>query len=208
MVLPLDMERQNEFPAKVKTVIKKYGKVDLLFLNAGISQRSDAAETDVEVDRKLMEVNYFGQVFLTKKILPFLKKQTESHIAVTSSLAGKFGFYKRSAYAASKHALHGFFETLRLEEQDVNMKVTMLCPGGVQTDISKNALQGDGSAFGQESNLQKSGIPVGKCVAEMIDAIQKEKYEVLIGGFMEKISVKVQALLPSVFYKKLEQRKP
>lgn len=207
-VLPLDMEAQDTFAAKVKEVIDQYGRVDLLFNNAGISQRSTTEETSIEVDRRLMEINYFGTVALTKALMPFLRKQSESHIAVTSSLAGKFGFYQRSAYAASKFALHGFFETLRLEEEDHNIKVAMLCPAGIKTNISQNALDGSGRQYGKSSTLQEEGMPVDTCVRKMIAAIRKEKSEVIIGQGMEPISVKVKALFPELFLKMIKKKKP
>ena len=207
-VLPLDMEVQDDFPAKVEEVMGQFGRIDLLFNNAGISQRSEAAETTLEVDRRLMDINYFGTVALTKAVLPFMRKQQESHIAVTSSLAGKFGFYQRSAYAASKFALHGFFETLRLEEEEHNIKVTLLCPSGIKTRISQNALDGSGNKFGKTSALQEEGMAAEDCAKQMIKAIEKEKTEVIIGQGMEPLSVKIKALFPALFWKMLKKKKP
>ncbi|MGB0177338.1 MAG: SDR family oxidoreductase [Owenweeksia sp.] len=208
MVLPLDMERSDEFPAKVQQVLHRYKRVDLLFNNAGLSQRSELKDTSEKVDRQLMEVNYFGTVALTKALLPQLRRQTESHIAVVSSLAGKFGFYERSSYSASKHALHGFFEVLRLEEEEHSVQVTLLCPGGIRTNISLNAVDGKGEAYGKMSALQESGMPVDRCVSKMITAIQKNKKEAIIGQGLENISVKVKAIFPALFYRLLKKRKP
>ncbi len=208
LVLPLDMECPEQFPAAVNQVLEKYARLDLLFNNAGISQRSYAADTADVVDRRLMEINYFGTITLTKALLPQFRKQHGGHIAVTSSLAGKFGFYQRSAYAASKFALHGFFETLRLEEEEHNLKVTMLCPSGIKTAISQNALSGQGEKFGQSSALQEQGLAVEECVKRMIEAIEKEKTEVIIGQGMEALSVKIKALFPDFFLKMLRKKKP
>jgi short-subunit dehydrogenase len=207
-VLPLDMEAQHTFPGKVKEVIDTFSKVDLLLHNAGISQRSYAANTSMEVDRKLMEVNYFGTVALTKAILPFLQKQAESHIAVNSSLAGKFGFYERSAYSASKFALQGFFETLRLEEEEHNLAITLLCPIGIKTSISHNALDGSGKQFGQASAMQEEGMSAEVCVKQMISAIEKNKTEVIIGEGMQTISDKIKVLFPGLFWKMIRKKKP
>ncbi|HAD96730.1 MAG TPA: short chain dehydrogenase [Cryomorphaceae bacterium] len=208
MVLPLDMVKPEEFPSKVAQVLDRFGRVDLLFNNAGLSQRSHLKDTGEAVDRQLMEVNYFGPVALTKALLPQLRKQSKSHIAVVSSLAGKFGFYERSAYSASKHALHGFFEVLRLEEEENNIGVTMLCPGGIKTNISINAVDGSGNAYGRMSALQEEGMPVDQCVNRMISAIQSNRKEAIIGKGLENISVKVKALFPSLFYRLLKKRKP
>ena len=207
-VLTIDMEAPETFSEKVNEVIQKFGKVDLLFLNAGISQRSYVANTDISVDRRLMEVNYFGPVALTKILLPFLQKQKESYIAVNSSLAGKFGFFERSAYSASKFALHGFFETLRLEEAENNIHVNMLCAIGIKTGISQNALDGSGKAYNKESAMQEEGIAVDDCVSQMIEGISKNKKEVIIGKGMQRHSTKIKELMPELFFKMLLKRKP
>lgn len=207
-VLTIDMESPETFTEKVNEVIQKFKKVDLLFLNAGISQRSYAANTDISVDRRLMEVNYFGPIALTKVLLPFLHSQNESLIAVNSSLAGKFGFFERSAYSASKFALHGFFESLRLEEADHNLNVTLLCAIGIKTGISQNALDGNGKPFAKSSAMQEEGIAVEDCVSQMVSAIENNKQEVIIGKGMQRFSTKIKELLPETFFKMLRKRKP
>jgi short-subunit dehydrogenase len=207
-VLPLDLSQHEHFSDKVQEAIGAFGSIDLLINNAGLSQRSHVSETSMAVHRKLMEVNYFGTVGLTQEILPHFRKQGGGHIAVTSSLAGKFGFYERSAYAASKFALHGYFETLRLEEESNHIYVTLLCPGGIKTDISKHALDGSGKPFGKMSPLQENGMPADQCAKHMIDAIAAKKQEVIIGQGMERISVKMKGLWPAMFWKLIKGRKP
>lgn len=206
LVLPLDMEQSLVFSEKVKEVTAHFGKVDLLFNNAGISQRSEVHETSMEVDRKIMEVNFFGTVALTKAVLPVMRQQKNGHFVVISSITGKTGFYERSAYAASKHALHGFFESLMLEEERNNIKVTMLCPGPVQTNISKNALDSSGQAHGKMDAMQEKGMPVDACVSEIIKAIRSEKQEVIISKGSEAIGMKLKALMPAVYFKMLKKR--
>ena len=102
-VQPLDLTEIASFNRIVEQLIAKFGKIDILVNNGGVSQRGTAAETALEIDRKIMEVNYFGNIALTKAILPYFQKQQAGHIVVISSIAGKFGFYLRSAYSASKH---------------------------------------------------------------------------------------------------------
>jgi short-subunit dehydrogenase len=114
-VQALDLEKSDTFPEIVKSLIQQFGKIDILINNGGISQRGDASETALDIDRKIMEINYFGNIALTKALLPYFQKQKNGHIIVISSIAGKFGFYLRSAYSASKHALQGFYESLLLE---------------------------------------------------------------------------------------------
>lgn len=207
-VLTLDMENPEAFAAKVAEVIEKYGRVDVLFHNAGISQRSLVSETSLEVDKRLMDVNYFGPVALTKALLPYLQKQQESHIVVNSSLAGKFGFYLRSAYSASKFALHGFFETLRLEEADNNLSVTIACPVSIKTELSQSALVGDGKTFGEKTAAHEVGISADECVRQIIAAIESDQTEIIIGQKAEPFSVLIKTLAPKLFWKLIKKQKP
>ena len=133
-VLPLDLTKPEQFVMATKQVIDRYNDIDVLVNNGGISQRSLASETPIDIDRAIMEVNYFGHVGLTKAVLPFMHTQKEAYIITISSLSGKFGFFQRSAYAASKHALQGFFESLRLEEEKNNIKVLLLLDIGGSMD--------------------------------------------------------------------------
>src|SRR5690606_16638527 len=142
------LEDQSNYTGLVSQVVSRYKRIDILINNGGISQRGEAGETPLDVDRKIMEINYFGTIALTKAILPVLRKQKSGHIVTISSIAGKFGFYLRSAYAASKHALQGFFESLLLEEAQNNIRVTLVYPGKINTPISTRALNADGQAHG------------------------------------------------------------
>ena len=144
LILPLDLSNSSNFKDLTQQVLEHFGSIDVLINNGGISQRSEAAQTSLEVDRKLMEVNYFGATALTKAVLPIMQQQKSGHLVAISSLSGKFGFFLRSAYSASKFALVGFYESLRLEEEKNNIKVSLVFPGFVQTNISQNALSGDG----------------------------------------------------------------
>jgi len=208
MVLPLDVEQPETFENAVEAVLDQWQQIDLLFNNAGISQRSYAYETSEEIDRKLMEVNYFGNMLLTKAVLPAMRQCQRGSIAVVSSLSGKFGFFERSAYAASKHALHGFFESLRMEEEPNNIKITLLCPGPVQTNISLNALDKKGKPSGKMDKMQEEGMPVDECVRQMIKAITNSKHEVSIARGKESLGVKLHAWFPGLFYKMILKQRP
>src|SRR4030042_3157842 len=148
-VVVCDVTQSPSIANAVNIMKQLTGKLDLLINNAGVSQRSYVIDTTIEVDRQLMEVNFFGAVTITKGVLPWMISNGGGHIVVLSSMAGKYGFRMRSAYAASKHALHGFFETLRAELHDKNIGVTLICPGRVQTDISVNSLTGNGQQYGK-----------------------------------------------------------
>ncbi|MGM0408877.1 MAG: SDR family NAD(P)-dependent oxidoreductase, partial [Bacteroidota bacterium] len=103
----LDITDIDKMESITKSLIEKFGRIDVLINNAGISQRALAMETPLDVDRKIMEIDYFGTIALTKTVLPYMVKEKSGYIAATSSISGKFGFPLRSAYAAAKHALHG-----------------------------------------------------------------------------------------------------
>lgn len=206
-VLTLDLEDSKSFEEKTKTIIEKYSRVDLLINNGGLSQRSNASDTSLETDRKIMEVNYFGNIALTKAVLPYMQKQGGGQIAVMSSIAGKFGFFLRSAYSASKHALHGFYESLRLEEEKNNIYITILCPGKINTNISVNAVGKDGKSHGIMDHNQATGMPADVCAQKIIKAIEKKKKEVFIGG-KEIKAVTIKRLFPKMFYKIIKKQKP
>ena len=176
----VDMEKQETIDALVNWIYTEGHEIDFLLLNAGISQRSLTLETDMSVDRRLMEVNYFGGIYLVKSLKDmFLKRGV--HIAVVSSVSGVFGFPVRSAYCASKHAIHGFYETIALEYPQI--KTTILIPGRIHTDVSKNALDGNGKPTGIMDPGQANGYDVNKCAKIAIKAIARGKHEKVIGGF-------------------------
>lgn len=207
-VVKIDLEDAGDFQLAVNQVYEHFGRVDMVIHNGGVSQRSLVPDTDISVDRRLMEINFFGPVALTKLILPRMMAQGSGHFAVITSLTGKFGFGMRSAYAASKHALHGFFESLFIELGDKGIAVTMICPGPVQTNISVNALDGKGTATNQMDEMQLKGMPVDEAVRKMIDAIASRRREVIVGGFKEQLSVKLKSFLPGLFVHMARKQNP
>ena len=198
LVLPLDLAAPDTFAAAVAEVLAARGAIDVLIHNGGVSQRSLARDTALEVDRRIMAVNFFGAVALTKAVLPAMRERGAGRIVVVTSLVGKIGTPKRSTYAASKHALHGFFDSLRAEEWRSGIGVTLVCPGFIRTDISVNALTGDGSAQGTLDHAQAHGLPPELCAERILRAIEKEKDEVLIGG-KERWAVPLKRFFPGLF---------
>ncbi len=199
LVLPLDLEKPSEFEAKKNEVIQRFGRIDVLINNGGISQRSLAKDTAVEVDRKLFEINFFGTLALTKVVLPeFLKQKSGLFVSVTSAV-GKFGSPWRSGYSASKHALHGFFDSLRAEVYGDGVRVLLVCPGFVATNISYNALTGEGVKLGSMDNATSKGLTKEECSRQIIAAIEADKEEVIVSNFKEKFGVYVKRLFPSLF---------
>jgi len=205
LVLPLDLSQSENFPSLVEQVVAKYGRIDVLVNNGGLSQRSEVHETPIEVDRRIMEVNYFGNVALTKAVLPILREQKSGRFIVISSIAGKFGFFLRSAYSASKHALHGFYESLMLEEEKNNIKVLIACPGKINTPISMSALNAEGKSHGVMDHNQETGMPVDECVRQLFKAVEKDKKEVLIGN-KEIKAVTLKRFFPKLFWKVIKKQ--
>ncbi|MEM6806520.1 MAG: SDR family oxidoreductase [Bacteroidota bacterium] len=177
-ICTLDLSQTEQVGELAEFWAEKLGRIDILVNNGGISQRSKVLETSLEVDRRIMEVNYFGQIALTKAVMPFMIQQGGGHIVAVSSVSGKFGFHLRSAYAASKHALHGFFESLYLEYYNHNIRTTLVNPGRVHTQISLNSLTGDGTKHGEMDEGQAKGMPADICARHMLKAIRKEKAEI------------------------------
>ncbi|HOO09996.1 MAG TPA: SDR family oxidoreductase [Cyclobacteriaceae bacterium] len=205
-ILPLDLSAANTLQLSAAAAIQAFGRIDLLINNGGVSQRSLAMETSLEVDRKVMEVNYFGTIAITKFLLPQFLKQKGGHIAVVTSLTGKFGTPYRSGYAAAKHALHGFFDSLRAELWKENIKVTLIAPGFVQTKISVSALTGDGSRLNEMDEAQRNGMPVAKAAKQIANGIARQKNEVYIGG-REVLGAYVKRFFPGLFNKIIRKAK-
>ena len=203
----LDLEDSSEFKNMTDSIISSHKKIDLLINNGGISQRSNVAETDLSIDRKIMEINFFGNVALSKAVLPHMIKNKSGHIVVISSIAGKFGFFLRSAYSASKHALHGFYESLALEQKDNGINITIVCPGKINTPISTNALNKEGEKNGQMDDNQRHGLPVSKCVTKILKDVAKKKEESFVGG-KEIYVVKIKNLFPRIFRKIIRKQSP
>ncbi len=197
-VLPLDMLAPATFEPAVQTVLSRFGHVDLLIHCAGISQRAHAAETHTDVDRRIMDVNYFGPMALTKQVLPSMLARRAGQIVVVSSLLGKFGASNRSAYCASKHALHGFFDSLRAEVAANGITVTLVCPGFVRTNASRNALRGDGTPHDQMDEQLSRGLTSEECARHIVRAIERRRREVYIGR-TEKLAVYLSRFAPGLF---------
>lgn len=205
MCLPLDLEQSANFPELAQKVFNEKGSIDYLFNNGGLSQRSTVVETSLEVDRRIMEINYFGNIAMAKAVLPFMIKQKSGHFVVISSLSGKFGFFLRSAYSASKHALHGFYESLYLEEEKNGISVTIACPGKINTDISLNALTGSGDKHGVMDHNQATGMPAEECVSILLKAVEAKKIEILIGN-KEILAAKIKRFFPKLFWKIIKKQ--
>jgi short-subunit dehydrogenase len=199
MVVPLDLSEWDALASKAEAVLRRFSHVDILVNNGGISHRSMAKDTVLEVDKRVMDIDYFGHIALTKAVLPSMLERKSGHIVVTTSLAGLIPVPYRTAYCAAKHALHGFFDTLRVELWDDNIKVTLICPAQVRTDISFQALAGDGDKYGKMDPLIEAGMRPEECADAIIKAIVKGKQQVLVGKGKPILGTYVKRLSPSLF---------
>ena len=206
-IIPFDLGDEKSVENAASQVLATENNVDCLYHFGGISQRAFVQETSLAVDRKIFEVNFFGTVALTKAILPKMIENGGGQIAVTSSIVGKFGFPYRSAYSASKHALHGFFESLRAENSKNNIHVSVIIPGRIKTNISVNALEKDGSAHGKMDEGQDKGKLAESAAKIICRKLKKERKEILVGG-VDLMMVHIRRFFPRLYYYMSSRVKP
>jgi short-subunit dehydrogenase len=204
--LPLDLAQSGTFPALTAQVLGKFGRVDILVNNGGVSQRALAADSLLAVERTMMEVNYFGTVALTKAVLPAMLAHGAGHVVVISSVMGYIGTPGRSTYAASKHALHGYFDSLRAEVWRTGVMVTLVCPGYVRTKVSDNALDARGEKHGVTDATHQRGITAERCAEATLRAIARGKEEISVGG-LETWAITLKRFLPGVFSRVIRRMK-
>jgi dehydrogenase/reductase SDR family member 7B len=197
---PFDLSDTSEITRLVEEHLGKTGRIDFLLNIGGISQRATIEETPLWLDRKIMEINYFGTIALTKAVLPYMIKQKSGHVLATSSISGRFGFPLRSAYSASKQALHGFFETLHIENRKNNIRASVIIPGRVRTKISFHALNAEGKEHGRMDAGLAKGITPEKAATTIIRGIIKNKREILVGSG-ELTILFIRRYLPFVFFR-------
>ncbi len=200
-ILPIDLSQEETLKLCTDAAVQLFGQVDILVNNGGISQRSLAKDTLISVDRQLMEVDYFGTIALTKHLLPYFLKRKSGHFVAVTSVMGIIGTPYRSGYAAAKHALHGFFDSLRAElwKESKNIYVTLVCPGWVKTQVTMNALTGDGTKLNKMDRATSIGLSVQKFASMMAEAMENKKEEVYIGGSKEVFSVYLKRFFPKLF---------
>lgn len=209
-LLPLDLTQPEQFAAKTEEAIQAFGHLDLMVHNGGISQRSWVADTEMAVYRHLMEVDYFSYVALTKAVLPHFQARQAGHFVVTSSVMGKIGTPMRSAYAAAKHALHGFFDCLRAEVWPDNIRVTLICPGYIRTNVTVNALTATGEQHGEVGEDVGHGYPADRAANQVLAAIRAGKNEAFVGKKISKehLALYLNRFLPGRLAELLKKQIP
>ena len=198
-VIPLDLSKPDTLTEQLADDLETIERVDVLVNNAGIGQRGFAKDTILDVQRKVMEVNYFGAVAMTQLVLPKMLAQGCGMIATVASVAGLVGGKSMAGYAASKHAIVGYMDCLRAEESENGIQVLNICPGFVKTQISVNAFKGDGSQFNAMASSIANGISVQECASEIVKAIEQEKAQVIIGKGISYWAPTIYRFFPRLF---------
>lgn len=205
LVIALDVTDHDSMAPARDTVVERFGRIDWLLNNAGISQRSFFVDTDLSVYKQMLDVNVLGQIALTQQVLPVMINQGAGHICVTASVAGKAGIPLRTGYCAAKHAVMGFFDALRTEVASQGIKVTTITPGYIRTNVSINALQGDGQPTGATDDNIAGGMDVNECAAEIMNGFDNGIEEIAVGKGDEMNLLALKQQNPTAAFRALEQ---
>jgi short-subunit dehydrogenase len=194
-ILPLDLEQTHTLAAHAHAAIAAFGGIDMVFHCGGFSQRSLAHETTFDVYQRLINVHYLGVVAINAVLLPHFIQRKSGHFIAISSLVGKFGSPLRTGYAAAKHAMQGYFDSLRPEISTQNLRVTVVCPGYIHTDVSINALNADGTNYKKMDTNQAQGISAAHCADKILQGVAANKKEIYIGG-KEILGIYIKRFFP------------
>jgi short-subunit dehydrogenase len=204
-VLPVDLAHLADADALAAQAAAFFGPVDVLVNNAGISQRTSMLDTGMPAYRQLMEIDLFAPMALTKALAPGWVERGSGHVVVVSSVFGHIAMARRTGYAAAKHALHGFFDSARIELGHRGVKFTLACPGFVRTNVSVNALGPGGVPYGKSDHDIDAGMDPLVCAAKIWRAVERDRLEVTIAG-VERIAVWFKRYLPLRWYTAFARR--
>ena len=204
LVLPLDIIDFAAMPAAMQTVIDTFSGIDALINNAGLGARDFAVDTDISIYRKIMDVNLFGPIALTKLVLPIMIAQGSGRIVGVSSLAGKVGVPLRTAYCPAKHAVFGFFDALRSEVAYHGVKVQIIVPGVVRTGAVANALTGSGEPIGAENGVMEGGLSVAEAIDLIMAGLFQGTDEILAAVAAETQMLNMKREDPVAVFRALE----
>jgi short-subunit dehydrogenase len=206
-ILPLNLEDITDLNRYTQEALRIFGRIDTLIHSAGVTQRALALETDIAIAQKIMNINYWGPVALTQAVLPAMIKHGSGHLVIISSLMGKIGTRFRSSYAASKHALHGYFESLRPEIYNDNIDISMVCPGFINTSLGEKALKGNGELYQKKDNIHSDAMSADKFVSKLVPYLHKRKEEIFIAGDEIKVIWASKYLPGKLFRRKIREAK-
>lgn len=203
-ILPFDTTDYDALPEMVEQARFKWGRIDMLINNAGISQRSLAIKTDLSVYRQIMEVDLMAPIALTQAVLPVMAAQGSGRIAMIASVAGLAGVPLRTAYCAAKHGIVGYADSLRGEVAGLGIQVHVIAPGSVRTNVSKNALNADGAVRGESDTAIENGIDPDEAAATMIDAMAAGQREIIVAEGMEAAIPGLRRTQPDALFDQVE----
>ncbi|XP_037019097.2 dehydrogenase/reductase SDR family member 7B isoform X3 [Artibeus jamaicensis] len=201
-----DLTDPGAVVAATAEILQCFGYVDVLINNAGVSYRGAILDTTTDVDKRVMETNYFGPVALTKALLPSMIKRRQGHIVAISSIQGKISIPFRSAYAASKHATQAFFDCLRAEMEQYEIKVTIISPGYIHTNLSLNAITADGSRYGVMDKTTAEGRMPVEVAQDVLTAVVKKKKDVILADLLPSLAIYLRTLAPGLFFSLMASR--
>lgn len=202
-----DITNENQVKQAYAQVLEKFGRIDWLINNAGLSQRALIKDTTMQTERTIMEIDYFSQVFLTKTVLPTFMKQKSGRIAYVSSVAGLLGTQYRASYSAAKGAIHMWANSLRAEVAENGIGVSVIFPGFIQTNVSFNALNGAGQPQGHQDDAIANGLAPSVFAKQVVKALLAQKEYIVVAGKKEKLGVMVSRLSPKLLYKMIRKIK-
>ena len=204
-MLPVDLAHLADADALAAQAAAFFGPIDVLVNNAGISQRTSMLDTGMPAYRQLMEIDLFAPMALTKALAPGWVERGSGHVVVVSSVFGHIAMARRTGYAAAKHALHGFFDSARIELGHRGVKFTLACPGFVRTNVSVNALGPGGVPYGKSDHDIDAGMEPLVCAEKIWRAVERDRLEVTIAG-VERIAVWFKRYLPLRWYTAFARR--
>ncbi|KAH9508463.1 Dehydrogenase reductase SDR member 7B [Bulinus truncatus] len=205
-IVSMDLENLPSIPGKVNQAVSAFGHVDILVNNAGISYRGEASQTKIDVDMKLMNVNFFGHIEITKAIIPHMIQNNGGQIVTISSIQGRIAIPFRSAYAASKHALQAYFDSLRAELSQHNINVCVISPYYINTNLSRNAVTGDGSTYGKVDKNTATGFQPEYVARQILDCVEHRSAELTLAPLYVRMTIGLRALAPCLYFKLMERR--
>jgi short-subunit dehydrogenase len=191
-----DVSREDDCRRLIEETIKRFGRIDILINNAGISMRATFEEVDLKVIRQLMDVNFYGTVYCSKYALPYLLKSKGSLVGVIS-IAGYVGLPGRTGYAASKFAIRGFLDTVRIENLRKGLHVLVAAPGFTASEVRKFALTNDGSEQGESPRNEGKMMSAEECARQIVRAVEKRKRELILTFTEGKLTVFLGKFFPS-----------
>lgn len=207
LCVAFDVTQADQAQYAVEQVIEKFQRIDYLINNAGLSQRALIADTTIDTERRIMEIDYFAQISLTKSVLPYFENQGSGHVIFISSVAGLLGTQYRASYSAAKGAIHMWANSLRAEYAEKGLNVSVVFPGFVKTNVSFNALNGAGQAQAHQDEAIENGLEADDFAQKVVKAVLSNKEYIVIGGLKEKLGVAISRVSPKLMYKMIRKSK-